>query len=273
MLGDAGLLHGNRGKASNNRIPAEIKTNVVKTYREQYSNFGPAFVTRKLAECEGIQISEETLRQWLIAEGLWQRKRQSNLFRIRKGRKSCFGELIWLDGRLYDWFEGRRDKCCLMNMLDDATGRNLSMLFEQETTDAAMTVLSCWLKKYGIPQALYCDHGYTFVNKRKSDIQEQQAQPRSHFEKLCDKLGIHIIAAHNPQAKEQIEQNYTVYRDYLIKKLSLAGISTIAEANIFLEETCLPALNARFSWLPICPDDGHVPLGDVDLDKIMRCGE
>jgi hypothetical protein len=41
-----------------------------------------------------------------------------------------------------------------MNMVDDATGTTLSMWFEEETSATAMTVLSCWIRKYGIPQAL-----------------------------------------------------------------------------------------------------------------------
>jgi hypothetical protein len=125
-----------------------------------------------------------------------------------------------------------------MNMVDDATGTTLSMLFEQETTDAAMTLLSCWIKQYGIPQALYCDHKNAFVSNREPTVEEQLAgiEPRSHFEKACGKLGVEVIAANSPQAKGRVERNHAVYQDRFVKELRLAGISTIEEANRFLEE-------------------------------------
>jgi transposase len=237
--GAAGLPHRNQGKASNNRIASEVQEQAITSYRQRYHDFGPTFAAEKLAEHEGIAVSGETLRQWLLAEGLWQRSRRSNPYRSRRDRRSCFGELVQFDGSHHDWFEGRRGKCCLMNMVDDARGRSLSMLFEQETTEAAMTLLSSWIRKYGIPQAAYCDRNNAFVSNREPSIQEQLAglEPRSHFQRACDKLGIQVITARSPQAKGRVERSHGVYQDRFIKELRLAGISTIAEANRFLEET------------------------------------
>ncbi|MDR2485721.1 MAG: hypothetical protein LBD55_10030 [Treponema sp.] len=53
---------------------------------------------------------------------MWERKRRS-----KRERKACFGELVQFDGSRHDWFEGRRRTCCLMNMVDDATGTTLSL--------------------------------------------------------------------------------------------------------------------------------------------------
>jgi len=145
------------------------------------------------------------------------------------------------------------------------------MLFEQETTEAAMIVLSCWISKYGIPEALYCDKKNAFVSNREPSIEEQLAgiQPQSHFEKACCKLGIQVITAHSPQAKGRVERNHGVYQDRFVKELRLAGICTIAEANRFLEDVYLPAINAKFARPAACPDDAHVPLGDAELREIM----
>jgi transposase len=144
--GDIALIHGNTGRRSNNRTAEEVRERALAAYRERYAGFGPTFAAEKLAEVEGITVCGETLRQWLIAAGLWERKRRSKPYRSRRERKACFGELVQFDGSHHDWFEGRRGKRCLMNMVDDATGTTLSMLFEQETTDAAMTLLSCWIR-------------------------------------------------------------------------------------------------------------------------------
>jgi transposase len=269
--GDKALIHGNRGKRSNRRTDEGIRDQALKAYRERYEDFGPTFAAEKLEECEGISISHETLRGWLLTEGLWQRKRQSNPHRSRRERRACFGELIQFDGSHHDWFEGRRGKCCLMNMVDDATGTTLSLLDEEETTVAAMQVLSCWIKKYGIPQAVYCDHKNAFVLNREPNRDEQLAgiEPRSPFELACDKLGIQVITANSPQAKGRVERNHGVYQDRFVKELRLAGISSIEEANTFLKKTYLPKINRKFARLPADPTNAHIPLLGVDLRDIF----
>jgi transposase len=269
--GAFGLVHGNRGRASNNRTAEETKTRALAAYREKYPDFGPGFATEKLRENEGINVSGETLRQWLIAAGLWERKRKSRPYRSRRDRCPRFGELVQFDGSHHDWFEGRGRKCCLMNMADDATGKTLSMLFEEETTAAAMTLLSCWIKKYGIPRALYCDRKNAYVTNREPTVEEQLAgeEPRSHFEKACGKLDIKVIQARSPQAKGRVERNHAVYQDRFVKELRLAGISAIEEANSFLSKTYIPKTNAKFAKLPAGPRDAHVPLEKLDLREIL----
>jgi transposase len=145
--GDAGLLHGNHGKASNRAIEPEVKERILSAYRERYPDFGPTFAAEKLLEVEGEKVSDETLRLWLVKEGLWQRKRKRAEHRSRRDRRPCFGDLVQFDGSHHDWFEGRRTKCCLINMVDDATGKTLSMLFEQETTEGAMRTLWVWIER------------------------------------------------------------------------------------------------------------------------------
>jgi hypothetical protein len=78
-----------------------------------------------------------------------------------------------------------------------------------------------------------------------------------------------VLVADSPQAKGRVERNHGVYQDRFVKELRLAGISDIAEANRFLEETYLPAINAKFARPPVCRQDGHVPVLGVDLREIM----
>jgi hypothetical protein len=70
---------------------------------------------------------------------------------------------------------------------------------------------------------------------------------------------VEAIAANSPQAKGRAERNHARDQDRLVKELRLAGISTIAEANRFLEETCLPKINGKFSRPAADPADAHVP--------------
>jgi hypothetical protein len=54
-----------------------------------------------------------------------------------------------------------------MNMAGDATGKTLSMLSGEETAAVAMTLLSCWIKKYGGHRALYGGRKNAYVTNRE----------------------------------------------------------------------------------------------------------
>jgi hypothetical protein len=157
-------------------------------------------------------------------------------------------------------------------MIDDATNTRYSRFSEEETTAGAMTVLSCWIKTDGIPQALYCDRKNAFVLTREptdAELLKGITKPKSHFGKACEKLGVEVIAANSPQAKGRAERNHGLDQDRLVKELRLAGISTIEEANRFLDEVYLPKMNGKFSRPAADAADAHVPLGTADLKDIM----
>jgi len=88
--GDGVLVHGLRGKPSNHRLDATVRKRVLEVYRQRFADFGPTFACEKLAELELI-VSPDTLRRWLLAEGLWQRQRRRDPHRSRRPRRSCFG--------------------------------------------------------------------------------------------------------------------------------------------------------------------------------------
>jgi transposase len=170
--GDQGLVHRRQGKASGEAYDSGIREAALRVYQERYGDFGPTFAAEKLKECHGIIIDHETLRRWLIAAGLWERKRRRKAYRSRRQRRECCGELLQFDGSHHDWFEGRRSPWCLMNMVDDATGLTFSFFCEEETTSDAMRLLWRWIERYGLPQALYCDKKNAFVLTREPTIEE-----------------------------------------------------------------------------------------------------
>ena len=260
--GGPGLVHRNVGRPSGRRIDEALRRAVLRAYEESYSDFGPTLATEKLAERDGLVVDHETLRRWLIAEGIWKARRQRRRYRSRRDRRQRFGELVQFDGSHHDWFEGRRAKCCLMNMVDDATGTTLSFLDEQETTEGALRLLWAWIERYGVPVAVYCDRKNAFVLDREPTVNEQLQGiiPKSTFELACEKLGIEVIVARSPQAKGRVERNHGVYQDRFVKELRLAGIDEMEEANAFLRESYLDSLNAKFAKSPIDPVDAHVQL-------------
>ena len=260
--GPAGLVHRNVGRPSQRRLDEELKQATLALYREQYADFGPTLAAEKLAERNGLRVHRETLRRWLIAEGLWTARRQRRQYRSRRERRRQFGEMVQFDGSHHQWFEDRADGCCLMNMVDDATGTTLSFLDEAETTEGGLRLLWAWIERYGIPQAVYCDRKNAYVLDREPTIAEQLAgiTPRSPFEEACRRLGIEVIVARSPQAKGRVERNHGVYQDRLVKELRLAGISDIGSANEFLHTIYINKVNGKFAKPPIDPEDAHVPL-------------
>src|SRR3984893_5460403 len=73
--GATSLLSKRRGRPSNHRLPAEVRTLALSIVRERYSDFGPSLAAEKLAEHHGCSVSRETLSGWMIADELWQDRR------------------------------------------------------------------------------------------------------------------------------------------------------------------------------------------------------
>src|SRR5208337_1048861 len=131
--GAKGLVHGNAGRTSNRAKPKRLRRRVLALLRKKYGGgvgerFGPTLAAEHLAEEDGIELGVETLRGWMLAEGLWSRDRRRRVHRQRRERKARFGELVQLDGSFHAWLEGRGPGGCLMNMVDDATGTTLCRL-------------------------------------------------------------------------------------------------------------------------------------------------
>jgi len=271
--GDSGLVHRSRGKPSKRGKPESFRRQALSLYQERYAalEMGPTLAAEKLFEA-GLDVDHETLRRWLIADGQWQRRRKRGPHRRWRERKGRFGELVQLDGSHHAWFGPEQEKACLMNMVDDATGTTYSLLFEEETTEAAMRLLWGWIERYGIPEALYADRKNVYITEREPTLEEQLSgeEPMTVFGKACKKLGIRIIAAYSPQAKGRVERNHGVYQDRFLKELALRGIKTIPEANRLLGNGFTEGLNCRFAVEPADSRDAHRPLPKgMDLAQIF----
>jgi len=239
--GSQGLKHGNAGRSSNRSKPAKFRRRVLHLIQKNYSGseqerLGPTLAAEHLAEEDGIAIDHETLRRWMLGEGLWSRQRKRKRHCQRRERKAHFGELVQLDGSFHDWLEGRGPRGCLIDMVDDATSRVQACLGKEETIWAAAGVLRAWIQKYGVPRALYTDWKNLYKRKATPGEQLRGELAVTQFGRMCQKLGIRIIAASSPQAKGRVERNHGVNQDRLIKKLRRKKIVSHAAANHYLEK-------------------------------------
>lgn len=270
--GARGLVHRLRGGSGNRSIGKEVRERILGLYREFYEGFGPVLFAEKLEAEHEIRIDHETVRRLLIKEGLWMvtRKRKKR-HRAWRQRRQHFGELVQMDGSHHHWFEERGLKCCLMVMIDDATGIRMSLLSEEETTEAAMKLLWMWIARYGVPRALYTDKKTVFVasEKDRENARLEGREAVTQFGRSCKKLSIKIVRAHSPQAKGRVERSNGVYQDRLVKELRLRGIGDIAGANELLVSGFDNDLNRRFAVQPAETADYHCSAASVDLSMIF----
>jgi hypothetical protein len=247
--GDIGLVHGLRGKPSNHAKKNSLKQSVLRRYAERYADFGPTLAAEKLKQ-DGHEVGRETLWRWLLAEGLWTRRHRRKVHRSRRERRSCLGEMVQMDGSHHDWFEDRGERCVLMVMIDDATSHTYARFFEGETTAAAMEIFGGYIRRHGLPHSLYVDRDSIYRSDRQATVEEElrgQPAPTTQFARAMKQLNVELILANSPQAKGRVERMNGTLQDRLVKEMRLEGISAIAEANIFLEEKFLPALNRKFA--------------------------
>jgi len=253
--GAAGLIHGNRGRKSNRKIREEIRRSALELVRKHYPDFGPTFAHEKLVEDHGFSLSVETLRQWMIADGLWRPKggKPKRIHLIRE-RRPCLGEMIQIDGSPHAWFEGRAPRCTLIVFIDDATSRLMEVRFvPSETTEAYMQCLKRYLARYGRPACFYSDkHGVFRVNTEDAESGEQLTQ----FGRALKTLHIEAIHANTPQAKGRVERANQTLQDRLIKEMRLSGVSSMEEGNAFLA-AYMEEHNRKFAVQPTSDTDAH----------------
>jgi transposase len=262
--GPSGLQHRSAGRASHRAKPAVFREQVLCLVREKYGGsaseppFGPTLAAEHLAQEDHLAIDAETLRRWMLEEGLWRRQRgKPRAHRQRRARK--------------EHFEERGPRGCLMNMVDDATGTTVAHLGKEETTWDAVAVLRLWIAQHGVPLALYTDwkNVYKVAPTPKQELRGEE--PLTQFGRMCQQLGMRILGAHSPQAKGRVERRNGVHQDRLVKKLRRQGICAGDTANAYLEAEYLPDLNRRFAKAPARPENYHRPAPCTEeLNAIFR---
>lgn len=260
--GAAGLVSKHRGRRGNNRLAEEVKKQALNLLKTKYQGFGPTLAHEKLVEKEKLKLSDESVRQLMIEEGLWKaRKAKKVTVHQLRERRACFGELVQIDGSPHDWFEGRADPCVLLVFIDDATGKLVQLRFaESESFFSYCQAAEGYFRQYGKPVAFYSDKNSIFrVNVPSVGTQPDLTQ----FGRAMQDLDIEIICANTPQAKGRVERVIQTLQDRLPKEMRLRKINTWQAGNAYLPEF-LSDFNARFGEEPRSTLDAHRPLTPKD---------
>lgn len=270
--GAQGLIHQSRGRKSNRKIKEEKAREILKIIKAHYYDFGPTLAKEKLEENHQITIGLETLRQIMINEDLWKpRQRKKNKeYRAWRQRKEYYGEMEQFDGSYHHWFEDRAEPCCLLASIDDATSKPTKLQFVHwEGVKEGFSFWEKYLKTHGKPLIIYLDRHSTYKKNQKSVFDDPKAL--TQFQRAMEgDLGVKIIHAYSPQAKGRIEVRFNNFQDRLVKELRLAGISTIKEANQFVEEVFVPKFSQKFAVAPQKKRNLHRPLTAYEKENLDR---
>ena len=107
--GGGALIHKSRGQPSNHSLSPGIREYALELVRTRYADFGPTLAIEVLLDKHAIRVGRETLRTWMIEDGLWLSRKQRKSFHQPRLRREFYGELIQIDGSDHRWFEDRGD--------------------------------------------------------------------------------------------------------------------------------------------------------------------
>jgi DNA-binding Lrp family transcriptional regulator len=275
---DRVVVHGLRGRPSNRRMAKETQTKAVAIVRAEYGDFGPTLAAEYLEEKHQIQVSRETLRQWMMTAGIWRARRAGcEQVHLWRPRRSSFGELVQWDTSDHDWLEGRGPQLVLIAMTDDASSRAQARFALHDSTAENMRLLRQHLQKWGRPLAFYTDKARLFTNAPGWNVELKGEPPKTQIGRALQELDIEWIPAHSPQAKGRQERFFGTAQDRLVKGLRKAGVNSLAGANQYLQQVYLPMWEQRFTCEPASSHDAHRPLlASHNLEAIlshqeMRC--
>lgn len=277
--GDAAVVHRSRGLPSNRQLAVDVRERALEMAQDPlYRDFGPTLLAEHLErDARGGRVHPSTLRLWLLAAGLWEVQPRRRRHRTRRPRRRARGEMLLMDSSEHDWLEGRgADELSLIAMIDDATSELFAFFFPRDTGLANRLVLTRYLRQHGRMGALYVDRASHFGNwrsphgSRKAGEYPDPVMTDSIIRRGLETLGTELIIALSPQAKGRVERLFGTLQDRLIKEMRIAGISSLGQANQFLQDVFIPFWGQRFTVPAQDATDAHRPLPDeVDLNILF----
>jgi transposase len=271
--GPAGLLHGNRGRPSPQRLARAIREQIATLLQHPESRLNDCHLRDVLAE-GGIEVSAETVRQVRRALGLRaKRRRRPAQHRRRRLRAGRSGSLVLIDGSEFAWMGERVAPFTLVGTLDDATGQPLSLVRRpHEDLHGFTQALRDLIVAFGLPETLYGDQtGIAVRNDRHWTLEEELAgrQDPTQFGQMLAELGVHYIPARSPEAKGRIERCWQTLQDRLPAEVALRGIDTLEAFDALLPEF----LGLYRKWFARDPRE-TVPAWRAaprPLDRVLAC--
>ncbi len=277
------MVSKHRGRKGNNRLAESVKKQALNLLKTKYRGFGPTLAHEKLVEKDKLRLSDESVRQLMIAEDLWKpRKVKKVVSHQLRERRACFGELVQIDGSPYDWFEGRADACVLLVFIDDATGKLVELRFvDSESFFSYAGAAEEYFRRCGKPVAFYSDmlrkrhfSGQSALHRRWGGADAVWAcdAGTGYPDYLCQHAsGQRTRGAGQPDFARP--PGHTCLAGGAREEMRLRGISSLVDGNAYFAEF-IENFNRRFAIEPRSSVNAHRPFtAKDDLARILTWQE
>jgi hypothetical protein len=265
--GLAGLRDRRVGRVSCQRAADAEVEELTRLYRERYEGFNTRrfheFARRDHSLCRGYTWT----RLVLLQAGLATPCKRGGAHRLKRPRKPMRGMMIHQDASTHHWYgEGYAD---LVVTLDDATSEITSGFFcKEEGTNSSLRGIRETISKYGLFCSFYTDRGshYFYTPEAGGKVNKSRL---TEVGRALKHLGIIHIAAYSPEARGRSERMFATLQGRLVAELKLAGITDMAAANRYLQETYLPRHNAQFTVAPELEASAFVDAKGIDIANVL----
>lgn len=280
--GKSGFIHGNRSKKPVNTLDKSISDDIILLYKNKYYDFNFNHFKEFLESKENIKVSYDFIYKHLTNAGILSTRarkktkkeyKKQQLLRDKKltnkseeeiniivnhelalkdshprqEKPKNFGEVIEMDGSIHLWFGD--SKSCLHLAIDKATNTIPAGYFDyQETLNGYYNVFYQILTNYGIPYKFLTDNRTVFnYMSLNPDKRTSEKDVLTQFGYACKQLGIELETTSVSQAKGLIARTNGTFQGRLVQELRLNNITTIDEANKYLNNVFIPNFNKRFA--------------------------
>ena len=277
-MGEDAFVHKNINNQNAKKISDDIPTKIIDDYLTNYydygfthfyeeqgrkygisfsymvEKFGTNYIISPYAQHRTVKLYNENMKKAIRDNSITES--QEKLFEQRKQeefekhiRKSSlhysFGEEVQMDAAFWVWFG--TEETALHLVVDKATKKVLAGYFDyEETTNAYLVVLMNMIINFGIPKRIKTDRRNSFsINNAKSSKSKLNI---TQFGRICEDLEIELLCNSNPLFKPNAERENGTFKRRLKAELRYNGITTIEEANKYLNEVFIPKINERFSY-------------------------
>ena len=276
--GEGAFIHKNINNKYAKKISDDLANEIINDYLNHFSDYGfthfyeeqgykygisfstmiNTFIANEIispyAQHKTVRLYNENMKNAIrekriteSQEKLYEQRKQEEFEKhIRKSTLHySFGQEVQMDATFWIWFG--TEETALHLAVDKATKKVLSGYFDyEETTSAYLNVLMNMILNFGIPQKIKTDKKNSFsINNAKSSKSKLNV---TQFKRICEDLEINLVCSSDPLFKPNVERENGTFKRRLKAELRHEGITTIEEANSYLNEVFIPKMNKRFSY-------------------------
>ena len=264
--GIQGLLDKRLTQASARRAPVDEVMALTERYESRHRGWNVKHFYSWYRR-DGGRRSYTWVKNQLQAARLVPKAAKRGAHRKRRERSAMPGMMLHQDGSTHQWVPGQ--KWDLIVTMDDATSEHYSMFFvPEEGTISSFQGVKQVIDKHGLFCSIYTDRAshYWLTPEAGGKVDKLNL---TQFGRAMHQLGIEMIPAYSPEARGRSERAFRTHQDRLVKELAAEEITTMPEANRYLETVYLPAFNAEFMEPAREPVSCFVPLAVGQVEDIL----